>query len=99
MERFLTPVKINGHAERQNQIWMNENEEIATCNLAQLESLVSLFSLSIRLYVWWITLMLFPLFHFLQCFIFIYFIYMLKRQELKLCFKHRGNTVMQNWTI
>lgn len=75
MERFLTPVKINGHAERQNQIWMNENEEIATCNLAQLESLVSLFSLSIRLYVWWITLMLFPLFHFLQCFIFIYFIY------------------------
>lgn len=75
MERFLTPVKINGHAERQNQIWMNENEEIAICNLAQLESWVSLFSLSIRLYVWWITLMLFPLFHFLQCFIFIYFIY------------------------
>lgn len=75
MERFLTPVKINGHVERQNQIWMNENEEIATCDLAQLESLVSLFSLRIRLYVWWITLMLFPLFHFLQCFIFIYFIY------------------------
>lgn len=38
MERFLTAVKINGHVERQNQIWMNENEEIATCDLAQLES-------------------------------------------------------------
>lgn len=32
-------------------------------------------------------------------YIYIFYTYILKRQELKLCFKHRGNTVMQNWAI
>lgn len=83
MERFLTPVKINGHVERQNQIQMNMRMRKkmtlgnGICDFAQLESLVSLFTLSIRLYVWWITLMLFPLFLFLSVFyIFIFYIYM-----------------------